>query len=159
MSAHKHRRPNRQDEPKASLIPTDADWHSEGWHDLESPYAYKNFSGKTFEEAQRLIATNALSRQEDLAWMPDICLRYYIRAYIGYLKSEESREDADAASAFLSLVRLRRDTIRNADRHVLELVAFTLDHLAENQAWYDAEEEIYGIFAEQAKKAKSFLGL
>ena len=134
-------------------IPTEEDWHSDPWDDLELPYAYKHFAGKSVEAAATLFAGDALSRQEDLCWMPAVCLRYYIKAYIAYLRSSESQWDADAASAFFSLIKLRGDDIRSFDEEGLDMIADTLRHLSTMQSWFDADQEIYGDFEEHAENA------
>ena len=134
-------------------IPTEDDWHSEQWDFLEIPYAHKSFAGKSIEEATELFAANALSRQEDLCWMPVACLRYYIQAYVAYLLSDDSKADADAASAFFSLIKLRHKDIHGFDDEVTSHIAGALRHLSTNQSWYDADEEIYGDFVEHAQRS------
>ena len=44
-------------------IPSEADWRSEPWN-IDTPYAYKNFFGKTLAEGFNLFVENALRYQE-----------------------------------------------------------------------------------------------
>jgi hypothetical protein len=129
-------------------IPTEADWRSEPW-DLDIPYAYKNFAGKSHEQAVALFQQNALCYQEDVMFMPRACFLFYIHAYIDYLLSDVSRGDADGANCFFSLVESRANDIRgNAAVH--STVERVLRHLATRQEWYDADPAIYGDFGERA---------
>lgn len=129
-------------------IPTEADWRSEPW-DLDIPYAYKNFAGKSHEQAVALFQENALCYQEDVMFMPRACFLFYIYAYIDYLLSAASQGDADGANCFFSLVKSRANDIRENPAAVL-MVERVLRHLASRQEWYDADSTIYGDFAERA---------
>jgi len=137
-------------------IPGEADWRSEPW-DLDIPYAYAHFAGKSNDEAQRLFEENALCYQEDLMFMPLACFRYYLNAYIQYLLSDASQGDSDGASCFFSLVDVRHQDIMTCDEPTRARVVAVLDRLACSQGWFDASEEIYGNFPERAKRARELL--
>lgn len=130
-------------------IPTEADWRSEPW-DLDIPYAYKNFAGKSHEQAVALFQQNALCYQEDVMFMPRACFMFYVRAYIEYLLSAASQGDADGANCFFSLVESRANDIRG-NAVVLSTVEQVLRHLATRQEWYDADSAFYPNFAERAE--------
>lgn len=142
--------------PMVRRVPTEADWRSEPW-DLDIPYAYRHFAGKTFEEAVALFRQNAICYQEDVMFMPRACLAYYAGAYVAYLLSEESKGDSDGASCFFGLAEVRADDIR-ADRQLARDFERCLKHLAERQAFYDADVSIYGDFTDRARKALDKLG-
>ncbi len=135
----------------AHHIPTEADWRSEPW-DLDIPYAYRNFAGKSYEQAVALFQENALCYQEDVMFMPRACFPFYARAYIDYLLSADSQGDADGANCFFSLVESRAADIR-LDASLLSAVEQLLRHLATRQDWYDADASIYESFAELAEKS------
>lgn len=126
-------------------IPTEADWRSEPW-DLDIPYAYKHFLGKNLEEAFDLFVDNALCYQEDIMFMPAACFRYYLIAYTNYLLSEASKDDSDGASCFFGIIECRKDDIHKLEDLVVSQIRKTLERLRDNQAWYDADKEIYGRF-------------
>lgn len=139
----------------ADGVPSETDWRSEPW-DLDMPYAYKHFAGKSFEEAVELFKENALRYQEDVMFMPRACFPYYARAYMAYLMSENSVEDADGASCFFGLADVRADDIKT-DRNLVTEFIVCLDHLAKRQSLYDADIDIYGNFPDRSERAKSKL--
>jgi hypothetical protein len=131
----------------ATTIPTEADWRSEPW-DLDIPYAYEHFAGKSRSEAVSLFKDNALYYQEDVMFMPTACFPFYAIAYSDYLLSEDSKGDCDGASCFFGLAEVRAAEIRSEG---------VLRHLAARQVWYDADPTIYGDFAKRAEKALSLI--
>jgi hypothetical protein len=132
-----------------SAIPSDDDWHSEPW-DLDAAHAYGVFAGKTIEQAIALLKENCLYYSEDIMFMPAICLRYYINAYIAYLLSEESRAAADGANGFLGLVEHRLVDLRAGEAPLIDAIEVTLRRLADRQDWYDAPAWIYGDFSSRS---------
>jgi hypothetical protein len=138
-----------------ATIPTEAEWRSEPW-DMDVSYAYKHFAGKSFEEAVDLFKDNALTYQEDVMFMPRACFPFYVRAYVAYLHSDASKDDADGASCFFGLAEFRTEEIRSDGSLVSEIVN-TLRHLATRQEWYDADVDIYGSFAERAQRTEKKL--
>lgn len=66
-----------------------------------------NILGKTLEQAEELFWDNALLYQEDLMFMGPVAFRFYVPAYVNYLRSEASSGDPDAVNCFVSLVRHR----------------------------------------------------
>lgn len=139
-----------------SRIPTESDWRSEPW-DLDIPYAYKHFFGKSKAEAEQLFVNCALVYEEDLVWMPSVCLQYYIHAYIDYLHSDASKGDSDGASCFFGLVKSRHKDIRQFDEHTQSQTRAVLDRLASSQQWFEADVEIYGDFQGRADEALALL--
>ena len=137
-------------------VPTESDWRSEPW-ELDTPYAYANFSEKSSQEAFDLFKFNALGFQEDLMSMPKACFFFYVGAYMAYLLSGDSEGDSDGANCFFGLIEIRFEEIRSR-RGLLNAVKRVLSHLEKKQLWYDAEVEIYGSFVERARKARSELG-
>ena len=131
-------------------IPTEADWRSEQWG-IDTPYAYKNFGGKSFEEAVDLFKDNALAYQEDVMFMPLACFPFYAKAYMAYLMSDASEGDSDGASCFFGLIEIRAEEII-LDGQFSSSVEDMLEHLAARQEWYDADKSIYGNFSERAQK-------
>lgn len=137
-------------------VPTEADWRSEPWN-LDTEYAHKRFAGKSLDEAIELFRQNSLTHQEDVMFMPLLCFKFYVHAYIAYLRSRQSRDDADGASCFFGLVKIRREEIRK-DKKLADVVAETLAHLAERQEYYDATRKIYGDFGKHAHAMLKVIG-
>ena len=140
-----------------SNIPTEADWRSEVW-DLDIPYAYEHFAGKSIDTAIALFREDALTYQEDLMFMPVVCFRFYVYAYIAYLLSDDSKGDSDGASCFFGLVDGRYKEICDSETTLVDTIANTLHHLETKQDWYDADVDIYGMFARRAHKSLKLIG-
>ena len=137
-------------------MPSKSDWRSEPWG-IDTPYAYKHFSGKTLDEAFNLFVEHALYYQEDIMFMPVLCFHYYIHAYIDYLLSDKSRGDSDGASGFFGLVECREDDIRTSDGKLQNRICEALKHIGARQEWYDADLDIYGDFKVRSEKVLSLV--
>lgn len=133
-------------------VPTECDWRSEPWDDIDIPQAYKHFAGKSFEEAIELFEQNSLTSQEDVMFMPRACFPFYARAYMAYLMSDDSRGDSDGASCFFGLAKVRAHDIRT-DKALASSFEHCLNHLAQRQDFYNADVSIYGRFGNHARNA------
>ena len=128
-------------------IPSTSDWGEIDEEDLDATWAFKQFCGKSFEEAEAQFQSNALYYQEDLQSMPATAFNFYAPALVKYLMSERAAGDADGASSFLHTViwmlKTRRDIISPDTEQIL--VSAT-EHIAKNQGFYEADVGIYGQF-------------
>ena len=131
-----------------STPPSEDDWHSEPWC-LDAKAAYERFNGRTLDEAVFMFAQDALNREEDLMFMPRICFRYYLPAYLQYLMSDASHSDSDGASCVFGLIDHRLGDIIG-DASLMRNVVGTIEHIGNRQSWYDADESIYGSFRRRA---------
>jgi hypothetical protein len=138
-----------QSNSSSQTIPTLEDWHSEPW-DLDIPYAFKHFNGKTIEESVALFEDNALCYQEDLMFMPSRVFGYYLRAYLAYLLSQASANDSDGASCFIGLIEHKLQCKPVDIQPLWSEIRPVLERLATNQPFYDANPEIYGSFQQRA---------
>ncbi len=129
--------------------PSVDDWHSEPWC-LDAKAAYERFNGASLDQAFALISDDALNREEDLMFMPAICFRYYLPAYLSYLVSDAAKGDSDGASCIFGLIDNRLDDL-SVDPALLRRTAETITYIGERQEWYDADEAIYGSFRHKAK--------
>ncbi len=126
-------------------IPARKDW--ENWNDdLDTRCAFKQFNGKSIPEAIELFVENAVYYQEDLQWMPAIPFQYYIQAFKDYLLSDKADGDSDAASCFLRLIKLKLETVPEDIIGIFDSLLPSILFVVENQAFYDADIEIYGDF-------------
>lgn len=131
-------------------IPTEADWRSEDWEgDLDTEWAYREFHGKTMEEAVRLFEDNALRCSENLIYMPNRVFGFYLKAYITYLMSDAAVGDSNGASCFIGLIRLRAESKRDDIIPLWPEIEPMLKYLAEHQERFEAEWIIYGCFRSQ----------
>jgi len=120
---------------------------------MDTPYASAGCAGRAAEEAVALVVEDGLDYHEDVMFMPEACFPFYSGAYMAYLMSQQSEGDSDGASCFFGLVEIRAAEIA-ARRGLNAAVLRTLEHLAEQQAFYDADIESYGCFAKRAESAR-----
>ncbi|TWU40852.1 hypothetical protein [Novipirellula artificiosorum] len=130
--------------------PSEDDWRSEPWC-LDAKAAYARFSGATLADALRMIVEDAINREEDLMFMPAICFRYYLPAFLDYLASDAAKGDSDGASCVFGLIDHRLDDL-STDPVLLRKAIETIEYVGEHQEWYDADESIYGSFERKANR-------
>lgn len=123
--------------------PTEADWRSEPWC-LDCQTAYKNFRGKTIDEAIRLFEESSLRYQEDLMFMPSRVFGYYVRAFGDYLISPAAHGDSDGASCFIALIEFKATHAAKDLYQIWNEIHPTLNKVAEEQDSSDVET--YGDF-------------
>ena len=131
-------------------IPSDKDWHGHDPENLDEAYAYKNFFGKSFEEAVRLFEANAIHYQEDLGYMPGPVFGFYLKAFMAYLVSEAARGDCDGASCFVSHIEFKAEHDPAILRPYWSSIEPVLRYVVEHQDDYGAQWSIYGSFRSRA---------
>jgi hypothetical protein len=132
-------------------ISSEADWGNYK-DDLDQEYGHRIFFGKNAEETIPLFERNVIERADELHFMPVIPFRYYILAFRNYVMSEEvlkSDMASDAASCFLNLVKLKLREDANSIVPVMSELMPAIEHVAANQALFDADVDIYGDFSEK----------
>ncbi len=130
---------------KAMKIPSREEWGDfEG--DLDARYAFKVFFGKSISEAVPLFQENPIQTTDELRFMPAVPFRYYIMAFRGYILSEESRDDSDAASCYLRLIQQKVSEEPDTISPVMPALIESVQKVAEAQSFYDADLHIYGDF-------------
>jgi hypothetical protein len=127
-------------------VPSREDWGEPC--DLDAEWAMKVFLGKTQEEAERLFESNALNYGEDIQYMPSAAFNYYVPALIRYLLSERAEGDSDGASSFLRRVLWMLQTSPERLAGMRNTILVAAEQVASRQAFYDADESIYGRFDE-----------
>jgi len=136
---------------KKMNIPTETDWGGAKLHGDEG-YAFRHFAGKSLSEAQKLFEKDALTYQEDLTWMPMKPFKFYLRAFMDYLDSEESEGDSDGASCFISLISQKLGTESDYLTELWPRIEESLEAIKSKQDWYQADEDIYGDFTRRVAK-------
>ena len=105
-----------------------------------------------------MFESNALYYQEDLQSMPDVPFNFYAPALVNYLLSERSTGDADGASSFLNMVQWMFKTRPEVvDKRNQVLLLETARNIAARQAFYDADPQIYGSFADELSAIERFV--
>lgn len=88
-------------------IPTLKDWGEIQENELDLKCAFKRFFGKTFSEAEKLFAENAIHFCDHLYFLPDKVFAFYGRAFAHFLLSDNAEGNSDGASGFLSVLEFR----------------------------------------------------
>ena len=134
---------------RAEKLPSEADW-GDYRADLDLKSAHDQFCGRTNEQMQPYIRGAPLAAAEDLRFMPEVPFRYYVLGFRDYVMAGDFRKyDApNAASCFIQLVLQK---LEEQPRYIVpvmpELIA-AVQHVAQNQASFGADESIYGNFME-----------
>lgn len=135
--------------PGDQFPPSRSDWGKIDPDDLDANWAFKQFFGKSFADAEALFSGNALYYQEDLQSMPEVPFNFYAPALANYLRSPQAAGDSDGASSFLHMLcwmlESRPEVIAPETERMLLDAA---QHIAENQGFYDADIDIYGRFSD-----------
>lgn len=131
-------------------VPGEAEWagHDE---DLDVRFAYRLYFGQTTDEVMYDFREHVIERALELQLAPRPVFQYYVFAFVDLFASPgESIGQADCASVFLRLLcRREQDDPGSVAALYAELRA-TVDHVANNQAFFDANIDIYGDFREHA---------
>ena len=131
---------------QSKRVPTEADWGNYD-ADWDRKWAHDHYSGRSNEDMQNHFRNIPVEGAEDLRWMPDAPFRYYI---LGYRDSVMSGDlSSDAASCLLNLVLEKLEGAPQAVLPVMQDLLPTLEYVAQNQAAFDADLEIYGSFPEK----------
>jgi hypothetical protein len=139
----------------APRIPTEADWagHED---DLDVQYAYKLLFGKTVDEVVHCFVDNrAIERAGELGFVPRRVFQYYVFAFVCHLESPASAGDSDCASVFLRLLYGRETSDPGSVSEIYPELRSTVDHVAENQAFFDAPLDIYRDFRDLAAEIRA----
>lgn len=110
---------------------------------LDEQVAVRHFAGKTLAEAEALFQDNALRYQEDLMFMGPVAFRFYVPAYVNYLRSKASSGDPDAVNCFVSLVRHRWEHEPDELKPVRELLVDACRAILAEWDRFGVDETIY----------------
>jgi hypothetical protein len=140
---------------RPGIVPNKADWGEIDPRDLDGQWAFDQFLGKSFDDAEALFATNALYYSEALPSMPPIPFNFYAPAFAKYILSGKARGDADGASSFLrTLAWILENQPELVDSEVLETLLRAAEHVATNQPFFDASVSIYKRFPDQLNRIR-----
>jgi len=124
---------------------------------MDECYAFHNFYGKTIDEAELMFADNALRYSEDLMWMPDNCVPFYLMAYCNYLLSDASECGPEGASCFLMVVENQDKVIVARGGDLVTRVSSVLNRLEANQFWYGVSTGTYPDFKDRVKRCRNLI--
>lgn len=111
---------------------------------LDGQCAVKHFLGKSLEEAEALFRENALYYQEDLMFMGAKAFRFYVHAYIGYIRSEAAQDDSDAVNCFVGLLQFWLEFEPEELAAVAKDLSAACEYIAEHHDRYGLMPNAYG---------------
>ena len=140
-------------------VPTEKDW-GDYQSDLDQESAHDLFAGRTNEEMQPHFRANVIEITDELRFMPEIPFRYYMIGFRDFLMSGDFKhlEGSDAASCFLRLVLQKLEENPHCISPIMPDLIGTVDHIAQNQSSFDADESIYGDFMQLAERIHELAG-
>lgn len=113
-------------------------------HDsLDERSACDHFLGKSLEEAEILFRENASHYQDDLIWMGPVAFRYYVPAFVAYLKSEHSVRDSDAASSFAGLLEYWVDSAPSELGPISDTLLRAAGYVIEHWKKFEIDDDTY----------------
>lgn len=140
-------------------VPTEADW-GDYKADLDQKHAHDLFAGRTNQEMLPHFQRNVIERTDELRWMPETPFRYYMIGFRDFLTTEKTEPAwaADAASCFLGLVLEKLNKQPTFIVPIMPELLPALRHVAQNQAIYGADKDIYGSFQEKLGRIEILYG-
>jgi hypothetical protein len=131
-------------------IPDEADWDVHE-SDLDAKYSHKRLLGRSIDDVMYEFRDQASEIFIELAMMPRRAFQYYIFAFVQLLNSPgEGVAQSDCASGFLNVLRYREERDPGSVAEIYLDLRATVDCVAANQAFFDADIGIYGDFRERA---------
>jgi len=130
-------------------MPSKSSWGPIEKNNLDAECAFKQFAGKSSEEAEEMFRENALHYQEDLLSMPSIAFNYYAPVFAKYVLSKNAKGDSDGASSFLHMaIELIQANRSLATKNTEQALIAAAKNVAMRQDYYDADVDIYGDFSD-----------
>lgn len=133
-------------------IPTADEWIFNP-KDLDESWSYREYLGKSKEEAKRMYRKNALECSFELGYMSNIPFAYYATAFKDYVSEIGDADEFLAHQAYMSLVinMLKRSNFEIKDL-LPEMLPLAFE-IAENQEKYDLDFDIFGNLLEELESA------
>ena|ERR1041385_7054095 len=114
-------------------------------HDsLDERSACQTFLGKTLAEAEALFRENWLHYQEDLMWMGPVAFRFYVFAFVRYLKSPEADRNADAINGFANLLEFRQQYEPQELRPIASELIAACRYILDTYERFEVDPDFYG---------------
>jgi hypothetical protein len=128
-------------------VPTASDINV--YDSLDERSACMHFLGKSLAEAEGLFRDNALYYQEDLMFMGPVAFRFYVPAFISYIRSNHSTGDSDAVSCFQGLIQFWVDHYGPEVTPVAGMLASACQYILDSYQKFEIPTEIYGDLRER----------
>jgi hypothetical protein len=123
-------------------IPTKADFGDLACLDVD--HAWKQFGGKTMDEAAALFASNPFFYQEDLLYMGISAFHFYFSVVLRYLTSDEARCDDHTVSAIATVLEKRLEYELSGMLPSFPEIRCVCDYVVSNYPKFEVDEDIWG---------------
>ncbi len=131
-------------------VPGKVEWAGSE-NDLEARYAYRLYFGQSTADVMYDFREHVIERAIELRSVPRAVFQYDIFAFVDlFALPGESVEQSDCASVFLHLLCDRERSDPGSVAEIYADVCETVTHVANNQAFFAADLDIYGDFREHA---------
>jgi hypothetical protein len=137
-------------------VPSETEW-GDYKGDLDQKCAHDQYIGRSNEEMQTYFRNNPIETASDLQFMPEVPFQYYMLGFRDYVMGARSDRSwtSDAASCFLRLVLHK---LEQQPKHIIPIMPDllpALHYVAQNQASFEASENIYGKFPEMLARIQT----
>ena len=123
--------------------------------DLDGKYFHDLVYGKSIEEVQQHFGGgSSIERSDELLFSPRLVFQYYVLAFGQFVMSEKEKGDSDSACPFLKLLISKEKKDKGSVSNIYNLLSETVDFIANNQEYFDADVNIYGDFEELANEIR-----
>ena len=140
-------------------VPGETEWAGRE-QDLDVQYAYHRYFGKTTDDVKYDFRDLVIERASELRFVPRSVFQYYVFAWIDLFESPgESVGQSDCASVFLNLLRDREEADPGSVAEIYAELRVTVEYVAANQEFFDADVDIYGDFRDRAADIKALCEL
>ncbi len=131
-----------------AMIPNKKDWE-EALKSLDGVYAFKHFNGKSLQQAEDMIDKVAELYCEDFKWMPEQPFKFYLLAYLKYLRSNKSEYNFYASISFLGLIEYivdyRPHWVTDRWGFITEIFEKMIERAKRDEHFWDSENIIATI--------------
>ena len=136
-------------------IPDESAWY--GYEDdLDVKWLHGLFYGKSNAEVQGYFGGgSSIERMDELLHAPRAVFQYYVHAFAAFVMSDQAQADPDSASPFLDLLATREERDPGSVAEIYSSLAACVDFVANNQAHFDADIDIYGDFKAKAQRVRN----
>lgn len=111
---------------------------------LDGQCAVRHFLSKGLQEAEALFRENALYYQENLMFMGASAFRFYVHAYISYIRSEAAEHDSSAIHGLVALLEYRLEFEPEELAAVAKDLCAACEYIVEHYDRYGLILEAYG---------------
>lgn len=143
---------------KESKMPSRKEWGNPKV-DSHLSSAFRLYAGKTIDEAIPYFVSDPFQQSQALRIAPPTVFDYYILCFAKHLATANSAGESDMASVFLNLLVEKSERDPRALARIYSLLKPAVAEISGRQAFYEADQDIYGSFADKRQTIERNLAL